>query len=312
MRIWMKCLALFGVLTPLLFGACGGIPDNSLLRFTGVKACNPNVVFKPLNGIPLKDAGKFEPNIFVKGDRAGCIGVFWEGQTGNSPYFATVIKQDGSYIVYDPNTKQPVVGKNKLGATVAPGVSEVNVVICVMNSPTSKVLDLDCKNIVKGQVSGCLNNTSALYAWQGKLIPMEASKGNGTCTLCHHEVCDGKDNDCNGKVDDGGACGRILGKDCKSYADLKSAPKCNSKEACQCIRLPNKDYYVCYGKTTGAVQWTKVSSAAATCTKAVSQSPDPNVNRSFCGSISLVCDTCDKKLVWRTKGRCSEGQLRNP
>lgn len=307
----MKLSVVMFCVFPLLTGACGGVPSDPLLRFAGVKECNPNEVFKPFGGIPLKLPLPVEKEIFVKGERSGCIGIFWQGQTGDPPVFTMLVKSDGSYLVYDSVTKQPATQDNRLGATISPGVSEVDVAICVTKTPTERILELDCKNLVKQDVKGCMANADVLFGWKGSKIPVNPGQGNGTCSLCHHERCDNKDNNCDGQIDNDGACGKMLGIDCKAHDKAvidATAPKCSSQEACQCLRLNTGDYYVCAGKTAPEVKWTKVTEAAGAC------SAQQTGGTYFCGSKSLVCDRCDgNNYAWRNKeGSCTDGIIKQP
>lgn len=315
MRTWMKLVGLFVVTCTWNAVGCGGVPNEPLLRFAGVKECNPNEVFKPFGGIPLTPPPKVESSIFVKGERVGCLGVFWDGQTDAPPVFSVLLKEDGSYLVYDPNTKQPATQDNKIGAAVSPGVPKVNVVLCLTNTPSANILDLNCNNLVKGGIAGCMSASGRLFGWYAQDIPLNPAEGNGTCKICHSERCDNKDNDCDGEIDEDGACGSILGASCKAYDKPQldaNAPKCTSSAECSCLRLSDGSYYVCAGPDAKSVAWAPVATAGSACNKSVAEGP-PASNIYSCGSQSLVCDLCDGKYVWRLQtGRCSAGVLANP
>lgn len=315
MRTWMKLVGLLAVLCTWNALGCGGTPNEPLLRFAGVKECNPNEVFKPYGGIPLSPPPKVDSSVFVKGERAGCLGVYWDGQTGDPPTFAVLVKEDGSYLVYDPDTKQPATQDNKIGATVSPGVPKVNVAICITNTPSANILDLNCNALMKGGIANCMANSSRLFGWQGLDIPLNPSEGNGTCKLCYSERCDNLDNDCDGQVDEDGACGSILGVSCKAYdkpAIDAGAPKCSAQEECGCLRLSNGSYYVCAGPDAQSVAWVPVATGGSACTQQVAVGPPAN-NIYYCGREALVCDQCDTNYVWRRqKDRCSAGTMTQP
>lgn len=241
----------------------------------------------------------------------GCMGIFWEGQTGSPPSYRTLIKKDGSYLIYNEKTKN--WGTNeKVYATVGSGVDFIDIMIFVYKVTAKEATTLNCASLVKGGATGCWKNDQCLFAWKHEKVPMDATAGNGTCRICRREVCDGKDNNCDSakkadEVDAAGnsACGKVLGTECGYSKDpvTTKTPGCSATSTCSCI-IHKDQVYVCAGATSDKVQWMPIAQAAAACTmKGVNDGA-----KFACGKMALICDECAGKPSWRDmNGSCNDG-----
>jgi hypothetical protein len=298
MSLLLRISALFALCLTLVVGC--GVPDVSIVP-PGGKECNPQTVFP--KGAPFPQDGKNEPMFQADGKQYACMSVVWEGLSKPEIGYLARIGKDGKYEVQDPVTKQ--FSADKVGHTVAPGVEKVDVLFYFFKG---KGEGLDCTKVAQGGLAGCLSSPDCLLVWRTAGVPLDPNKGKGTCSLCTRELCDGKDNDCDGKIDNNGACGTILKQDCQYVAKVDAkTPGCENGGSCSCRVDAAGTVYVCAGTDAKTSNWQPLSTIQGQCkTKA-----DGN-KTSYCGNIELICDACstDGSYVWRDrKGGCRAGTL---
>ena len=274
-----KLFFLFLVLSLTSFGACGG-KNSEKFQCAGLKKIFPNLT------VPLPKGQRYTLFKTKNKTEYGCMGVVWEGQTNDPPSYIMKITADGNYQLQNPTTKKFM--SDGINGTVAAGISKVRIVAFIMKgaNPTS----LNCTSIIKGDLAGCWDNSNCLMAWNITDVP-STSDGSGSCQICQREVCNGKDDNCNGKIDEG-VCGKVMGIQCK-YA-TKLSPSCNGN--CSCIVVGSqKTTYVCTGAAKTTLSWQTIDSVMGLC----ASDKDDGKNY-FCGSnVKLLCDTCASKKVFR-------------
>lgn len=305
----LKTFILIGLISIWMQGGCAGIPNEPLPQLS----CPMQEAFgKDLNIVSLSKGQTYK--LFQKGgEEYGCMGIVWAGQTGTPPHFVTLLKQDGSYLVYDPATKQPVT-QDKVGANIAPGVREVDVLLFIYDIPAKDAPTMDCASLVKAGIAGCWANTSCLFVLHGAKIPLDRAKGNGSCRVCQRELCNGKDDNCdlNGEIDEvtegQNPCGKILNVGC-GYADkpvTSQTSGCDGKQGCKCL-VYGQQVYVCAGSSSDNVQWMPIDEATKQCNKEASETSA----KYSCGNMPLICDLCDGNYSWRSsKAGCPGGVMR--
>lgn len=301
------------LLVALLSGACGGIPDDPLTsRVADNSKCNPKTAFA--NGVLQQDNKRYV--LFQKKEEYGCMGVTWAGREDDPKGFVVQLKQDGSYLVMDPTTKK-FTNDTKIGETVAAGINKVTLSIYFMKVDAAQATSLNCPDIIKGDLRGCWSNANCLMVWRGENLPMDANGEKGSCRLCAREECNGVDNDCNGKVDEGEgndppACGVLVNQPCKftnkETIDSKAFP-CSKDTACSCFLTPSRQVFFCGGEPGKPFAWRNITTVNPQCT-------DQNDGKSYqCGKTALICDICgsgaDKKRTWRATSStsCANGTL---
>lgn len=131
-------------------------------------------------------------------------------------------------------------------------------------------------------------------------VPLDTTQQgipNCTATTPSNEVCDGVDNDCNGKIDDdinddvdnSTVCGSVSGGDCrflKNEADLPKG-KCGEPDVCSCLVTPKGQVFVCFGATPTALRWRKLEEAQKERCDGKTRSEMGNV--AYCGGTKLTC-----------------------
>jgi hypothetical protein len=308
--VWNRLRLLLVLALPIIgmvFSGCPGPGDPVFGSCAACTECNPKTAFANAT-VPLPQGAS---HVLFSGGKPeyGCIGVTWAGQKDAPPGFVAKLNADGSYEVLNPTTRT-FTSSDQIVANVAPGVGEITAWFFVFKGTEQEALTLDCSNVAKGGSVGCVNNPACLFSWQ---VKTNAAGQGGTCSLCRRELCNGKDDDCDGDIDEDGACGRLFATVyCKSYDKPTlddGAPKCDGNSACSCLVLndASKSVYVCAGDKQENVKWTKLSDAQAGCKTAA----DASVGKKFfCSSEPLICDTCPSltpKVGWRFTGQNRQG-----
>lgn len=311
--IWNRFRILLVVCLPfvsMLFSGCPG-PGASLFGICATQCtdCNPKTVF-PNATVTV---GKSTHTLFA-GGRAeyGCIGLHWDGQKNDPPAFIAKLKADGSYEVFSPGSRTFMA--DNVVANVSPGVDKLDAYFYVLKVTSEQdALKLDCTNIAKGRESGCWSNNSCLFSW--KVTGTTAVGEGGSCGLCRREVCDGKDNDCDGQTDEDGVCGKLFTNlNCgfhKGPTVPPTTPGCNPTGTCACLVTTTQKVYVCGSTTQGKAAWVPLEQAQSGCKKSEDTKTTKNY---FCGSEKLLCDSCGAAQgltpAWRyTSKGCQGGRM---
>ncbi len=290
----VKFFALLLLLGALSFEGCGG-KNTASFQCSGLKQLFPTLT------IPLSKGQAY--TLFKRKDKTeyGCMGVLWEGQTNDPPSFVMKVNSDGSYQLQNPTTKQFVA--EGISGTVAAGIDKVRIVAFIMKNATPA--NLNCVSIIKGDLAGCWDNANCVMAWNIKDVP-SGSDGPGTCQICQRELCNGKDDDCDGQVDEE-VCGKVMGIPCKYAKQISGTCSGN----CSCVLVgPQKTPYVCTAPKGGQLSWQPLSSVMSQC-----QAAKDDGKEYLCGTnVNLLCDTCEGKKVFRNIhgiGRCgSDNEFR--
>ncbi|HAA55494.1 MAG TPA: hypothetical protein DCE42_12105 [Myxococcales bacterium] len=234
--------------------------------------------------------------LFEKGSEFGCLGLIWDEQSGEPPAYRVQLNADGTYKLQNPTTKEFVDAP--LNATVAAGVPKVDMHVYIFRNVTD-VNALDCTNIIRGKLDGgCWNNSNCVFAILMKDLP--SGGGSATCSICQREICNTKDDDCDGQVDEGdpetgvAPCGSVIGAACQSAPSVPTSA-CPATSACSCLNV-NGQIYVCAGADAASQAWTPINTVAGLCASGADDGKSH-----FCGSDEMLCDECDNKRVFRKK-----------
>lgn len=301
--LYLLALSVLGAFASV---GCSSKPDP-ILQCRGQAGTNPTTVFPNKTVVLGGASGSYE--LFKGGKEYGCLGITWEGQTNPVTYIAEV-KSDGTYLLQDPSSKQFVA--DGVRTNIAAGVAKIDVWLYLLKRDPAQ---LDCKAVVQSGLQGCLQvGGDCLFAWRSVGVPASA-EGTGTCRLCSRELCNGKDDNCDakGEVDEGKACGSVLGQGCRFVPEVKpDTAGCTAAAACECLRDSQGAIYVCAapadpndGQKPDAAQlkWTIVEEAAKLCTQG------GPVKTYFCAKSELVCDTCGGKAVFRPRTEACAKQI---
>lgn len=302
LRFFFQARRVFGIgiLLLLISSGCGGIPETSILECSGPP---PNKVYS--KGVILNDRKFYQ--IFSKAEEFACLTITWSGQKNAPRAYLAKVSKDGTYQIFDQKTKQFTT--EKLGATVAAGVDKVDVTLLFYKvANAQEAQQLNCATLVKGGLSGCWGDQRCTFAMQNKDVPTNGSAAQ--CKFCSRELCNGKDDDCNGQIDDGtpAACGSLMNRPCKYYPKVQvTGEPCTAQSKCTCLVTPPGQIYVCGGQPGQKPQWKNISNVNSLC---IERNDGKFYN---CGQEKLICDTCGKnsKRSWRatTPGKCNDGTL---
>ncbi len=261
-----------GFLFFFLSTGCGGVPEVPLLNFSA-KECSLSAKF---------------PHLFKKKEAYGCLAVYWEGQSKNitPPNFPVVVKSDGTYLVYDKETDTFVSADKPISVTVDPGVSEVNVAVFIIDvlKGREEIKKFSCDNLVGARLNGCWNDKACKVVWYATNVPLNPEKGNGSCQICQRELCNGKDDDCDGQTDEDNACGYVLNSPCFYSKTIPKKP-CDTNSPCQCAVVGGQ-VYVCWGVSNNQ-SWRALPGGIDRCTSGINE-------LRFCGKDQLFCDKCNE------------------
>lgn len=109
------------------------------------------------------------------------------------------------------------------------------------------------------------------------------------------EKCDGRDNDCDGRIDNGKVCGvypSLSGRSCLFVKRLKKAT-CDSKQACQCYITPDGQEWSCFGVSKDKVKWMTLTEIQRQCGR------DGQIG--YCGHEKATCLNFGRER-WTLKG----------
>lgn len=114
------------------------------------------------------------------------------------------------------------------------------------------------------------------------------------------EICNGMDDDCDGQIDNAGACGAVAGHACRLGGAFNEG-ECLETESC---RWTQDEVFVCFPIPRGETpRWHTIEAVLQTCTD-----KEDGYRKKWRGEW-YVCDLCDGKRRWRKEvgPRCAKG-----
>jgi len=127
----------------------------------------------------------------------------------------------------------------------------------------------------------------------------DASLSDEPPCLPQVETCNGKDDDCDGQIDNGAACGHVADHSCRLGGAFNSG-ECVESEAC---RKTSEGVFVCIAiPPQQTPHWHAVSDVLTTC------NDKSDGTRMLWRGEWYICDLCDQERRWRKeKGpRCAK------
>lgn len=109
------------------------------------------------------------------------------------------------------------------------------------------------------------------------------------------EICNGSDDDCDGRIDEDMVCGQYptnSGQPCLFVKNLKKA-KCDDRQGCSCYITPDGKEWTCFGETSATVRWMTLNQVQAMCGR--------EGLKAACGGYDATCMEVGR-LDWMVSG----------
>lgn len=162
-------------------------------------------------------------NLFARGFERGCMVSMWSGQSNaedNQPYAKALrVEADGSFTAIDSNTKEDLL----FDVPDDSGLKDLHFRLYFLRPDAVQNVreHKDLCRLMQRTTYRCFDNSNQKQCWfYLKLYPKDKDKsftfgaGNSDCRLCSPELCNGKDDDCDGTIDNVYSTKTLLSQSC--------------------------------------------------------------------------------------------------
>lgn len=168
---------------------------------------------------------------------------------------------------------------------------------CVLLSCCSPVLPVEnkqapCKN---GSSRGCLDSVSDTGYCKKGIQTCDSGKWS-SCkgqVLPKAEVCNGVDDDCDGRVDEDFSCGvfpSLSGRSCQRVRSVRKI-QCKDSSACQCYVTPDGREWTCFGFKNEPLSVQTLNHVSAQCGR--------HGDSGRCGNARALCSEIGGLMKWQ-------------
>ena len=187
----------------------------------GIVACQPRANFTIPKEQPCKPPPALQIHLKKEFFVLGCFVVQWKGQSSKlSVAYPIELQEDGSFLFRYNDSSYLKQGQFDLPkeARKNPLLFRIHILKPTAKAPTLKEHVASCKEMAS-TIYNCFHpaNYQCWMSFQITPSPEQSSRSvfpfkGKSCRVCQNEICDGKDNNCNGKIDE---FDEIMNKPCR-------------------------------------------------------------------------------------------------